>query len=936
MTPFTGLTERQVLESRQAHGSNALSDLPPTPLWRRLLLGLRDPMLLILLVALLVQLALFLCGRAEWYEPFGILVAILIANGVAAIFESRQQGKAAALRRAASAAETAKVIRDGPPQELQADAIVVGDLVVLQAGDRIPADGLLVDGALKVDQAALNGESDEAPKTAADSPDEPLDRQNLLCPSCVYRGTVVTSGEGLLLVRVVGDQTLLGQAALEAQRQPRLTPLQLKLARLARQISVFGYCGAAAIALIVLLVAALSGQPPADWADWLRLAVDAVTVAVTIIVCAVPEGLPMLSSILQALQSLKMVRDHVLVRKLNGLETAGSLSILFSDKTGTITEGRLSVVETALGDATVLPPLGQTQPALLAHLLAGIGLNNSAIPTPNGPIGGNNTDRALMACLADAHLVTQLDSSRLIRLNPFDSTRKCSSAVLRDGDGNHTRTYLKGAPERLLPRCQTCLAPDGTPRPWTPQDRKRLNDYLDAQASRSMRLLAIATADGECEESDDSNSLTLVCILAIRDNVRPEVRRAVQEIRQAGIQVVMVTGDRKETACAIAQEAGLLADDTDVALTSFDLAAMDDNQLKDILPRLRVVARALPLDKSRLVRLAQELNLVVGMTGDGVNDAPALRLADVGFAMGSGTEVAKEAGDITILDDNLASIEKAILYGRTMFRSIRKFLVFQLTVNVAAVLICALGPLCGVPVVMTVIQLLLINLAMDTLAAIAFGSEPPLMEYMRQRPIPRSENIVTRTMMVAIITSALAITALCLSLLLVPPVQAAFGLADGTTGTTAALTSPAAVAATATGAEDTSITATAHPAAAASAAAAATATGAEATSITAAAHPAAATATAAATAVFATFMMAITFNGLNARATHLNPFRGLTKNPTFLLVTGLLLALQFLFVTFGGAPLSVQPLAPLTWLKCLLAAALVIPLDILRKLLTRH
>ena len=936
MTPFTGLTERQVLESRQAHGSNALSDLPPTPLWRRLLLGLRDPMLLILLVALLVQLALFLCGRAEWYEPFGILVAILIANGVAAVFESRQQGKAAALRRAASAAETAKVIRDGTPQELQADAIVVGDLVVLQAGDRIPADGLLVDGALKVDQAALNGESDEAPKTAADSPDEPLDRQNLLCPSCVYRGTVVTSGEGLLLVRVVGDQTLLGQAALEAQRQPRLTPLQLKLARLARQISVFGYCGAAAIALIVLLVAALSGQPPTDWADWLRLAVDAVTVAVTIIVCAVPEGLPMLSSILQALQSLKMVRDHVLVRKLNGLETAGSLSILFSDKTGTITEGRLSVVETALGDATVLPPLGQTQPALLTHLLAGIGLNNSAIPTPNGPIGGNNTDRALMACLADAHLVTQLDSSRLIRLNPFDSTRKCSSAVLRDGDGDRTRTYLKGAPERLLPRCQTCLAPDGTPRPWTPQDRKRLNDYLDAQASRSMRLLAIATADGECEESDDSNSLTLVCILAIRDNVRPEVRRAVQEIRQAGIQVVMVTGDRKETACAIAQEAGLLADDTDVALTSFDLAAMDDNQLKDILPRLRVVARALPLDKSRLVRLAQELNLVVGMTGDGVNDAPALRLADVGFAMGSGTEVAKEAGDITILDDNLASIEKAILYGRTMFRSIRKFLVFQLTVNVAAVLICALGPLCGVPVVMTVIQLLLINLAMDTLAAIAFGSEPPLMEYMRQRPIPRSENIVTRTMMAAIITSALAITALCLSLLLVPPVQAAFGLADGTTGTTAALTSPAAAAATATGAEATSITAATHPAAAASAPAAATATGAEATSITAAAHPAAATATAAATAVFATFMMAITFNGLNARATHLNPFRGLTKNPTFLLVTGLLLALQFLFVTFGGAPLSVQPLAPLTWLKCLLAAALVIPLDILRKLLTRH
>ena len=875
MASLTGLTERQVLESRQTHGSNALSDIPPTPLWRRLLLGLRDPMILILLVALLVQLALFLCGRAEWYEPFGILVAILIANGVAAVFESRQQGKATALRRAASAAETAKVIRDGRAQEIHADAIVVGDLVVLQAGDRIPADGLLVDGAVKVDQAALNGESDEATKTAADSPDEPLDRQNLLCPSCVYRGTVVTSGEGLLLVRVVGDQTLFGQAALEAQQQPRLTPLQLKLARLARQISVFGYCGAAAIALIVLLVAALSGQPPSDWTGWLRLAVDAVTVAVTIIVCAVPEGLPMLSSILQALQSLKMVKDHVLVRKLNGLETAGSLSILFSDKTGTITEGRLSVVEAALGDATILPPLPQTHPELLAHLLDGIGLNNSAIPTPNGPIGGNNTDRALMACLADAHLVTQLDKTRLIRLNPFDSTRKRSSAVIRHG--NHTRTYLKGAPERLLPRCQHCLGPDGTPRPWTPQDHDRLNGYLDAQASRSMRLLAVAVADGEHEEHDDSHDLTLVCLLSIRDNVRTEVRRAVQEIRQAGIQVVMVTGDRKETACAIAREAGLLADDTDVALTSFDLAAMDDAQVKDILPRLRVVARALPLDKSRLVRLAQELNLVVGMTGDGVNDAPALRLADVGFAMGSGTEVAKEAGDITILDDNLASIEKAILYGRTMFHSIRKFLVFQLTVNVAAVLICAIGPLCGIPVVLTVIQLLLVNLAMDTLAAIAFGSEPPLMDYMRRRPIPRSESIVTRPMMTTILTSALAITALCLALLLSPDIQRAFGItvrnADGSLDTSA---------------------------------------------------------------IFATFMMAITLNGLNARASHLNPLRGLDKNPTFLRVMALLLALQFLFVTFGGAPLAVQPLTPLTWLKCLLAAALVIPLDLLRKRLARH
>lgn len=396
-------------------------------------------------------------------------------------------------------------------------------------------------------------------------------------------------------------------------------------------------------------------------------------------------------------------------------------------------------------------------------------------------------------------------------------------------------------------------------------ERRAINAYMDKQAGRSMRLLAVAKADGE---KDDEN-LTLVCVLSIRDNVRKEAIEAIHQVQNAGVQVVMVTGDRKETAVAIAKEAGLLQASTDVALTSAEMAAKTDDELKAILPNLRVVSRALPTDKSRLVRVAQELNLVVGMTGDGVNDSPALKKADVGFAMGSGTEVAKEAGDITILDDNFSSIRKAILYGRTMFKSIRKFLIFQLTVNVAAVLTCFIGPLLGENVVMTVIQLLLVNLAMDTLAAIAFGSEPALEEYMRDKPIERSASIISKDMLVEIVIGALYITFICLAILFVPAIRGLFGDVDITYLKSA---------------------------------------------------------------VFATFMMAITFNGFNARTTHLNVLSGIGRNKNFIWVMLSIFVLQFVFVTFGGNVLSVESLSPQAWLTCLAMAFLVIPIDMLRKL----
>lgn len=859
----TGLTAEQVEESRNKHGSNSLTQIPAEPLWKKILEGFKDPMIMILLVALVVQVVLFFLGQAEWFEPAGILIAIMIANGVASVSESKQEGKASALKAEEEAKETAKVIRDGKLEEIHVSEIVVGDIVYLQAGDKIPADGIVIEGELKVDQAALNGETEEADKIPCVD-GASYDVKDLLNRYYAYRGTVVCGGEGYMEIKVVGDNTLFGELALEVQEETRETPLQVKLGKLAKQISTFGYIGAIAIVVGVMAKTLITGSIPSGIYEWIRLIMDAITVAVTIIVCAVPEGLPMLTSILLSFQSMRMAKDNVLVHKINGLETAGSLSILFSDKTGTITEGRLSVVEMATGNVTVFNALSKMPSNLALDVITGIGVNNSAVASDGAIIGGNSTDRALMSFLMSSNAVNSMTKEDVRAFNAFDSNRKMSSVTITR-DGNSV-TYVKGAPEKIIERCTHYIDENGEIKELV--EKNYLTSYIDAQAGRSMRLLAVAKVDGTSEDAE----LTLVCVISIRDNVRKEAIDAIKEVQNAGIQVVMVTGDRKETAVAIAKEAGLLQSNDDIALTSAEMAEKSDEELKKILPHLRVVSRALPTDKSRLVRIAQELDLVVGMTGDGVNDSPALKKADVGFAMGSGTEVAKEAGDITILDDNFASIEKAILYGRTMFKSIRKFLIFQLTVNVAAVLTCFIGPLLGENVVMTVIQLLLINLAMDTLAAIAFGSEPALKEYMREKPIPRNASIISKEMFTQIIISALYITFICLSILFLPPIKNLFGNVD-TTYLKSAL--------------------------------------------------------------FATFMMAITFNGFNARTSHMNPFEGLGRNKSFLIVMFAIFAMQFIFVTFGGNVLSVESLSPMSWLICVVLAFLVVPIDMIRKAFTK-
>ena len=543
---------------------------------------------------------------------------------------------------------------------------------------------------------------------------------------------------------------MMGRMALEMQEEEPPSPLQVKLSILAGQISKIGYIGAILIALfyVIHFVSMAGGVEPylnMGWEYILMDLIDAVTIAIVIIVCAVPEGLPLMISIVLMQNTSKMLDHNVLVRKAEGIETAGALNILFSDKTGTITKGELEVVEFFTADGLVIPfEELKKYPEVRNNLRIAIGQNSSSMyDERHRVIGGNATDQALMKFLGeDSYQELQNDESlHVVNAQKFNSANKFSQAQIG------SRTYYKGAPERLLQKATHYLSVDGQIRPL---DTIRLNEKIDQLASKAMRVLSFGYSDHPMEEDVIEDGLVLIGLTAIRDDVRPEARTAIREVQEAGIQVVMITGDRLETAAAIAADAGLVTSEEDICLTSSELNSMSDDRVKQILSRIRVIARALPTDKSRMVRICQELNLVVGMTGDGVNDSPALKRADVGFAMGSGTEAAKEAGKIVILDDNFNSIKDAIWYGRTIYHNILKFCKFQLVVNVAAVLVSAVAPFLGVEEPLKVTHLLFVNLVMDGLGAMMLGNEPALEAYMKEKPRRRDESLVSREMMTQI------------------------------------------------------------------------------------------------------------------------------------------------------------------------------------------
>lgn len=769
---YNGLTNNEVEESRKKYGSNQIPDSQPTTFWEEFKETFNDPMIKILLFIAAVMIVMFFFGYAEIYEPTGTITAVIIVAFVSAKTGVASDTKYRELK-SKTKKDTCKAYRNGVITVVDVDDVVVGDKILLQSGDKLPADGILIDGGLNIDNSALNGETEESQKTAGDESLQLADNitgDTFVDEHSLFRGTVVFDGEGVLDVKRVGLQTMMGKMAQEMQDDEPDSPLKIKLSKLAGQISMFGYIGAIVIAVLYMIffvinAGGLSQYLAAGWSAVLQDFIEAVSLAIVIIVCAVPEGLPLMISLVLMQNTSKMLDHNVLVRKAEGIETAGSLNILFSDKTGTITKGTLEAVEFFTSDGETIPlDKINRYDKLKLHLDLAIGKNTASMyDDSHKVIGGNATDRALMKFIGEDTYIS-LNSNKEYANSVsqgFNSMNKFSQTYI-PGIG---KTFYKGAPEKFLSIASRAIDKDGNISPF---DSEKVNKHINELASRAMRVLAFGYSEKKITENKINDDVVIIGFIAIRDDVRPEAREAIEEVHNAGIQVVMITGDRLETAVAIAHDSGLMYNDSDIALTSAELNNMSDDEVKAVIKDIRVIARALPTDKSRMVRLCQELNMVVGMTGDGVNDSAALKRADVGFAMGSGTEAAKEAGEIVILDDNFKSIRNAILYGRTIYLNILKFCKFQLVINIAAVIVSALSPFFGVSEPLKVTHLLFVNLVMDGLGAIMLGNEPVHEEYMRQKPRRRDENIVSRPMAIQILTMGIWITMLSFVFLKLP------------------------------------------------------------------------------------------------------------------------------------------------------------------------
>lgn len=879
---ITGLCDSEVIESRKLHGTNTMDKKKRKSFVSSFLANFGDPMLRILLLALGIQIV-FVFNSGQWIETFGIAIAIFVAVTVATISEYGSESAFEKLQETASAVSV-RVMRNGEVVTIPSTEVVVGDIVMIGTGEKIPADGIVIEGNIEVDQSLLNGESKECKKIPCKGNSMKFTERNVnsldlatyrigvercslvdyLNPNIVFGGTVVTGGEAKVLVAAVGIKSEYGKIASELQEDTRSSPLKIKLQKLAGVISIIGYIGAGLVAVSyffnLLLVQnnfdlALAGENLRDWEFMFTHILRAATLVVSVIVMAVPEGLPMMITVVLSGNMKHMLRDNVLVRKLNGIETAGSMNILFTDKTGTLTHGKLQVVSMISSSGIMIDHDKIIKNKKLAgHVGTILRYNNQSVMSKDqeGKLratGGNSTDRMLLEFSQQFATAGGIEISDQI---PFSSKTKFMSTKLGDG-----RTLLKGAGEVLLPRIKRRLKSDGSVTGFDNASQRKVESKMKELANSAHRLIVLAEDD------------ILVGVIAIRDEVRVESITAVAQLRTAKIQTIMITGDAKETATAVAREVGILKGDAgEIVLTSNELSKLSDNEIAKMLPNIFVIARALPSDKSRLVKIAGSLDLVVGMTGDGVNDAPALKRADIGFAMGSGTSVAKEAGDIVILDDNISSISKAVSYGRTIFKSIRKFIIFKLAINFSAITVSVLAPLFNIDTPITVIQMLWINLVMDTLAGLAFGGEKPRDEYMNQAPKKRSEGIINKYMWGQIVLTGIFTAVMSLLFL----TSGYLGILRETRGTAYTMTM-----------------------------------------------------------FFAFFMMINIFNAFNARSHDTNIFRHISKNKPFIWIMGAVTVVQLTMVFLGGAIFRTVPIDFVHLCIVMLLGLSVFPLDLLRK-----
>lgn len=625
---FKGLSEAEVVKSQEKYGKNIIIEKPPATLWERIKDGFSDPMIKLLCAIVIIMLVLFAFGQAEWYEPVGTAIAILLVTIISAKTGMASDDEYRKLKNQTKA-EPVKVKRNGVVTVIDIEDIVVGDIVILQSGDKIPADGVLVDGELRVDNSALNGEAEECKKFAASEdfkiPDE-ITGDTFVDEHSLFRGATIYNGEGLLEVQKVGMETMMGKMAKDMHDDEVESPLQVKLSRLAHQISTFGYIGAIVIAIayfvhFVIVAGGLNAYLAIGGVEIFKDVIEALTLAIVIVVCAVPEGLPLMISLVLMVNTGTMLKHNVLVRKPIGIETAGSLNILFSDKTGTITKGKLEVVEFFKGNGNSIKLTELPKDTVIkGYVDLAIGKNTTAMfDDEHKVIGGNATDHALMTFIGEKtfNLLKDDPDCEVTEQQSFNSSNKFSQSYIAKAK----KTFYKGAPERLLAKATKYLDSDGKEKEL---DIGVVNHTIDNLAAKAMRVLAFGYSNSPMVEDTINDDIVIIGFVGIRDDVRPEAVEAIDKVQKAGIQVVMITGDRKETAMAIAKDAGLLHTG-EVALTSDELNKMSDDEVKGMLSKIRVIARALPTDKSRMVRLCQEMNLVTGMTGDGRYLCPVLQ-----------------------------------------------------------------------------------------------------------------------------------------------------------------------------------------------------------------------------------------------------------------------------------------------------------------------
>jgi len=754
-----GLNDEQVRQSRAEHGDNLLTPPKRPSMWKLYLEKFQDPVIRILLVAAVFSLIISIT-KNEYAETIGIFFAIFLATGIGFYFEYDANKKFDLLNQVGEETPVT-VIRNGKVHEIPRKDIVVGDIVILNTGEEVPADGQLIEAvSLQVNESSLTGEL-MVNKTTNEAD---FDEEATYPSNSVMRGTTITDGHGTMVVERVGDATEIGKVARQATEQSQeQTPLNIQLTKLANLIGKAGFTIAALTFIIFTskdLYAYLQANQVTDWHQWLDIA-DIVLkyfmMAVTLIVVAVPEGLPMSVTLSLALNMRRMLKTNNLVRKMHACETMGAITVICTDKTGTLTQNLMQVYDAQLDES---------QPDLIAE---GIAANSTAFLEEKGagekPAGvGNPTEIALLLWLNQRgqDYMKLRDAAKVVNQLTFSTERKYMATLVDSPLQQQRILYVKGAPEIVMGRCN--LAPEAI---------AQYNEQLLAYQNKAMRTLGLAykvidkDASTDCAELVAEGGLTFLGIFAISDPIRPDVPDAVKKCQSAGISVKIVTGDTPGTATEIARQIGLWqpGDTERNRITGTEFAALSDEEALDRVMDLKVMSRARPMDKQRLVQLLQQKGAVVAVTGDGTNDAPALNHAQVGLSMGTGTSVAKEASDITLLDDSFHSIATAVMWGRSLYKNIQRFIVFQLTINVVALLSVLLGAFFGTSLPLTVTQMLWVNLIMDTFAAMALASISPSMDVMNEKPRKRSDFIITPAMRNNIFGVGIAFLAILMGML---------------------------------------------------------------------------------------------------------------------------------------------------------------------------